>query len=231
MSNPVKIVWLPSAGNSATIASVQTTTGPGNLVLNPNRTNPTDCQTSYYEFEQVWRTVSVTSSANNSGVGITITGYGTTATAGILQASPSIISETIAGPNAGTVHGAYIYKKIYSITVGGAVTNLSAGFGSSGMTDIVFLNNNRPSWHGAVQCQALNRSALTYGVFRTLETQEYINSGFDNRRLLATTFINTGTTTDVYSGIDYPATGVYAYILTNTGANEHLIFNVLQQGV
>ena len=64
------------------------------------------------------RAVSLTSTANNSGLGVTVNGtdvYGVT------------MSEKITGPNNTTVNGAKAFKTVTSLTATGIVTALSAG--------------------------------------------------------------------------------------------------------
>jgi hypothetical protein len=64
------------------------------------------------------RTVSLTSTANNSGLGVTVNGT---------DAYGVVLSEKITGPNATTVNGAKAFKTVTSLTATGIVTALSAG--------------------------------------------------------------------------------------------------------
>ena len=236
MSNPISINWLSSIDNSGVIASKQTSsTTTGSLILNPNTKDPSG--ESIYEFDSVWRTVSLTSPDDNSAVTFVVTGIGTTTDGTTQTSNPwSIISESITGPNNDTVHSANIYKRILSITYSGGTTgisNVSAGFGSSGMTDIIFTNPNRLSWHASVQGQILNPSAIQYSVYRTLVSQEDYKGGLINYLPSFVTPIGTTTTffNNRFIGIDYPVTGLYAYVSTNTGSSESFMFTALQVGV
>ena len=236
MSNPISIKWLSTVDNLETIASKQTSsTTTGSLILNPNKQDPSG--ESIYEFDSVWRTVSLTSPDDNSAVTFVITGIGTT-TDGTTQTSGpnSIISESITGLDPSTGHGTVfssnIYKRILSITYSSTVgiSNVSAGFGSSGMTDILFTNLNRLSWHASVQGQVFNRTAMKYSIYKTLITQEDYKGGLVNY-LPSFPIGSLGQTSNQFYGVDNPVTGLYAYIDHHTGPSESLIFTALQVGV
>ncbi len=177
MSYPIVIPWLPSTTNKATIAPVQTLAAAGSLKLSPNNSGLSN---SNYVYDRVIRSVSLTSVNNLSGVSFTITGIGSPVDEnGNPTQVLSQVSEVLAGPNANTVQSVNIYSQIISITTNAAAAAVSAGFGTSGITDYVFLDYNRYIFQASVQLQFTVLPAATTlqaTVYQSLSRPEYLNN-------------------------------------------------------
>jgi hypothetical protein len=224
--------WPASVGNLDSICPIQNTVGASDLVLNSNEYSSEYNIAGFYVFDQMWRTVSLTSGiTDNSAISATILGYGT-ATSGTTQTkAPSIISEVVTCPAASsTVNTTNIYKKIIRITVSGAVTDLSAGFGPSGMTEFSLMDPYRAPWEASFQCQIFNRTVATYTLYQTLTNPVYTSSEYADEPIPSFALGTPAATANQLVPITSPVTAVYAYITSNSGTNEHLEFTVLQQG-
>jgi len=115
------------SADTAAIAALQTLGGAGNMNLTG---------TSVSDGSNMDTTVTLTSGGNISGTNFTITGT---------DASGATVSQTIAGPNAGTVTTTQKFLTVTQIATNGAVgTNTSAGFtATSGTQGIVFAGATR----------------------------------------------------------------------------------------
>lgn len=237
MAQPIVVYWAPAVGNETAIASLQTLTGAGNLALNSNQRNSDVSTHGPYVYDKVIRTVSLTSANNLSARTFTISGLGSAVDGSGNPTGPfSATTETRVGPNANTVYGAKIWKRIDSIAVDGAVTAVSAGFGSTGITEYIFMDYNKSSWYAACQMQLLNRATLTYTVYESLTRPETPNpAGYlDVWAAIIPGFAvaagMTAATTNQIAELPFPVTIIWATILANTTAAEAAYFTILQQG-
>ena len=115
------------AANTAAIAGLQQLTEAGDMNLTG---------TSVNDGSNMDTTVTLTSGGNISAVTFTVTGT---------DASGTVISEGITGPNAGTVTGSTKFLTVTNIAASGAVgTNTSAGFtATSGTQGILTAGSTR----------------------------------------------------------------------------------------
>jgi hypothetical protein len=255
MSQAWIIKWEPSEGNLEKIASIQTLTAAGNLVLNINNppnanvfpNNPetypfNESPNGFYTYDQVARTVSLTSVDDNSTVLFTIRGYGSAVDAdgnpvGLLN---QLVIETIFGPSGGTVYSDYIYTTIESIRALAPATNISAGFGSSGITNFIFPDYDRRGWYASCSAQVINPGGLTYSGFLSLNKPSYpgpqgILIPFVGGEIPAFPIATamTGAANNQIAQLNYPIATIWFRISANTPdhVGESAVFTVLQQGI
>lgn len=144
MSRPVTIQW-PVASTTAVCLS-QALGAAGSLVI-----NGTLSFAGVATFPNIERIVTLTSAGNDSGVNFTITGT--------LQGS--VVSETIAGPNANTVSTTQKFTTVTSVTVNGAlVANASVGTGLTGST--VWIQSDYYRTNNALAVAVIVTAAVTY---------------------------------------------------------------------
>jgi hypothetical protein len=169
----------------------------------PNMPNVSVNNSGVYYYDSMIRSVSLTSSADLSGINFTITGLGTpidgtSTVVGPNGSNPtqvlSVISETIAGPSPGagepvlgTTQTANIYARIDSITTNAPVPfpGVSVGFGSFGITAYIFLNLNVPGGFGQAFAIQGNPTPITepefvYAFWGSLTAPESINNLYGN---------------------------------------------------
>lgn len=234
MSIPIVIPWLPSTGNTAAIASVQTIgAAGGNLVLNSNAPN---LPQGPYIYDRVIRKVLIT----GPEVEFTITGIGSPVDA---SGNPTQVlgpvTEQVTGSLVGT-ESINIYSQVISISLDGLgpAEDVSAGFGGSGITDYVFLDYNRKSFQASAQLQFINQDGdhpLTVTVYQTLSKPQTPNISFgnlDNFSPLPAFAVSaplTGATTNQLGILQSPVSLVWANM--NNTAADSLFFTVLQQGI
>jgi hypothetical protein len=153
------------------------------------------------------------------------------------------IQETItAGPNANTIYSEYIYSRIDSISVNGAVQDISVGFGSFGITTYLFPDLNRKAWYANVNSQVLEQTNLTYTCYVSPNTP-YVPG--TNGTFLPFTYFTTdpipafpvllmqNATTNVTQILITPMSTIWWVVTDNLveNADETAIFTLVQQGI
>tara|TARA_R110000868_G_scaffold103473_1_gene284922 strand:- start:4849 stop:5607 length:759 start_codon:yes stop_codon:yes gene_type:complete len=251
MSQAQIIVWEPSNGNTDTIASVQALAGAGNLVLNtntlpnntlafPTTTNPFGS----YIYNGVARAVLISSGANLSALDVTITGLGS-AVDGVGNPTGPILdtySETISGPNNDIVETLGVFTRIDSISINGAAANISAGFGTYGITHYLFPDYDRKAWYASCSAQVFASASLLYSGYVSLNKPSYPSlAGYGNiipfvggeipAFPIATNM--TGASNNQIAQLNYPIATIWWRIEDNAvlNADEKAIFTFLQQGI
>lgn len=117
---PYRVVYGKATADPDGLAESQTTSGAANLVLNGVWA---DLGTALTYAGQEGRLVTITSSADDSGITFTVTGTDRDGTA---------TSEAITGPNTTTVTGSTYHMTISTIATSGATTgNVTAGMSTS----------------------------------------------------------------------------------------------------
>lgn len=248
------IKWQPSNGNLATIAPVQALAAAGALFINstPNNqgANPfTESGTILilnggpYYYDNVARTVSLTSTANLSARTITITGQGIAPNGGIpINPLNTPISENIAGPNANTIDSVNYYTRIDSITIDGVAANISAGFGTAGITNPITMDYDRTGWYASCSGQVIDNVSLTYGGYVSLNKLSFpstVGNLLSFNQVYGTGipgFLITTTATESTNQlvqINSPVALVWFHIVANdyNNVNESAIFTLVQQGI
>ena len=155
MSKIVVYTW-PQA-DVAAVSALQTTAGAGTLLLNGTLAKPI-YNGLYIPFFDQYRTVSLTSLNNLSGVNVTITGT--------LQGA--VVTSTIVGPNDDTVYTSQLYDSVTAVTVNGAVTAMSVGSGSTGQT--AWFTYDRFAPYAALTCACVATSTINYSLQVTLDS-------------------------------------------------------------
>ena len=121
------------ATDTSGLASAQSLSASGNLSLTGN--------TSFY----VPRQISLTSSGNDSSISFNVTGT---------AANGTVISQTITGPNNGTVYTTTAFSSITNISSNAAtLSNVSVGL-QGNLTGAI--TQDWTNWGGAVQVNALS---------------------------------------------------------------------------
>lgn len=182
-----------------------------------------------FVFPNLSRTITLTSTANLSGVNFTITG---TDQFGI------VISEVLAGPNNTTVPSTKQYHTITNISSNGVYTNFSIGSGAIGTFQWIKLNTMNVDFQATVTGEVTG--TITYTINQTFDLLEYSNnissnigagstlSYFVNTTPVSFPFVNSGsikTTTPLAS----PTTALQGIVTASTGGA--LTINILQQGI
>ncbi len=232
MSIPIVLQWSESFANLAVIAASTTLAGAGSLAINSNLPNSQVSTHGPYVYDKMARTVSFTSNSatSNAGVAITITGIGSAVDSnGNPTGIYSAISETISAGPAGysIVNSANIYTQISAISVNGAITSLSAGFGTTGVTDYVFMDYNRSAWYATVQAQLVNHVALSYTINQSLTKPETpviqygtLASAPAGVPAFAVSTATTNATTNQIAQLTFPVCEVWANVINPTTIKE-----------
>lgn len=252
MSLPYVIYWPPSNGNTGAIASTQALTEAGNLTLNTNIPNILSANPSTtvntggpYIFNGIARAVSITSTANLSGLTITIYGIGSPVDTDGNPTFPFEFSEdTIIGPNNSTVQSDYIFTQVNSISIDGAASNISAGFGTSGITQYIFPDYNKTGWYASCSAQVISPVDLTYTGYMSLNKPNIPGTNgqeLSYKELYGENIPAFPISTDMTGANDnqianfsnQPVSSIWLSIKDNNLANagESLVFTVLQQGI
>jgi hypothetical protein len=200
------------AGNTQDVCLSQTLTGTGNLNLNGNLVNPLNKQVSFIQ-KGYSRQISLTSANDLSAKTFTINGI----------QNGVVISETITGPNNNIVYSTQIYDVINSISVNGAVTNISVGTGFSGFFPLIGINLEKDVVNYTLTIARLTDASVSFSVYGTLDRvinngKTYSDNVSNNKNLFQIQAPDT-TANFVYSGL----TGIYAYILVQLGATSGTI--------
>lgn len=171
MSTFTKLNW-PIQDLSA-VAALQNLASPGNLVLNGTFADPSIPNQISFIKTKIIRSISISSSTNNTGTSFTIAG---------LQ-NGAYVTETFFGPNiGGTVYGTKYYDIIISVTASTAVTGIRAGTGNAGFLPLIVVNT--------VATTVINYSAtvllpagsgINYSLFQTLDEVNNNYIAFDNQ--------------------------------------------------
>lgn len=235
MARPIVITW--PALDHAAVSALQTTAGAGSLII--NGTLSSSIQGNFpaiASFNNLQRTVSLTSTGNLSAVNFTITGMLEGAT----------VSQTIAGPSNNTVQTTQLFNTVTSVTVDGAVgTNVSVGSGSSGQMPWLKYNYNATVF-GLTAAIAVT-GTINYSVVATLD-EVNINSNpmlFNPNSLLVS---QTTSLVGPFGIQDYPYTGTgaptydtpiyaplplnyYTAVINSSSAGGSIIATFIQQGI
>jgi hypothetical protein len=152
MARPIQLYFAPSS----TTALLGTTTTTGGAQTSVGLTNPYP-----YQFTNLQRLITFTSTDNLSAVNITITGedmWGNT------------ISEVLAGPNP-TSTSVNQYAQITNIACSAALTNFSIGTGSSGTFIWAKINQFNVAPNTTIQAEVTG--TVNYSVNQTSDIYEY----------------------------------------------------------
>lgn len=240
------IHWPSAVDNDATIASLQSLAAAGDLALNFSLSNAQTSRDAAFVYNNMARTVGLTSANNLAGVNFTVTGLGSAVDASGNPTQPlnTPISEVIAGPNANTVYTTHIFTSITNIATSAAAAAVSAGFGDSGIIGYIFPDYNKIFWGLSATMQVIAQATLTYEVYVSLNKPEYpdpIYGKFDPFAPLLLTppvgvpaFPVTATTTVAANNLYYlpsPVAMIWATVAANTTIHEEAYFTVLQQGL
>jgi len=256
MSLATIILWQPAVGNNDVIAPLQDLGGAGNLTITTNvgpqnaLAYPVAPQTMpkgpYYmggaNPNNVARTVLITSPDDLSGVDFTITGLGSAVDTDGNPTGPlnQPISDTIGGPNNSNVETAVIFKRVDSIAADGAVTNVSAGLGTTGITTYIFPDYDRRAWYASCSVQVLGASSIQYTAYQSLNKPSYPGANTGNFvpfiggeiPAFAVATSMTGATDNQITKLDFPIASLWLSIAeTNPLTANSLIFTFLQQGI
>ncbi len=218
MSRPVHIEWLPTDDSAVCLPQNRAT--PGALVI-----SGTLASNGVATFTNVERAVSITS-AGNAAVNFTIAG----------TRMGKVVSETLVGPNAGTVETVGTFTTVTSVTVdAGFAAPVSLGTGTFG-TSIWFLND-----YQRTQCSVGIYVGIAGNVIYSLE------STYDDPALVevtqgfalvdgvtvptvpaATPMINANASINTNLTIPVFASRVFISASDNTG---QAVFYFMQQGI
>jgi len=251
MSQASVIFWPDTASNEATIAPLQVVGDDHIIKITsnlPNMPNVPVNNSGIYVYDHMLRTVRLTSVANLSGINISITGLSSPidVDGNPLLSVMELFTETIPGPNAGSVETARIYQQINAITTDAdtGVDEISVGFGVRGITAYIFLNLNSsaPMWAG-YQGQPIDATInFDYQFYASMTKPETVNTIYGNimpfpQQLPAFALLgavqhnNNSVTTNINTQVQLPVI-VWATINdTSVLPNSSFYFTVVQQGL
>jgi hypothetical protein len=228
MSSPKVISWLPI--NNTLIAPSQALTAAGNLQL---KSSVPGLPQGAFIFDKVIRQVRLTTTGNLSARTFTITGIGSPVDANGNPTQPvALISEDVTGPTSVLpTDSVNIYQQVISISVDGAVANVSAGSGPDGITDFVFLNYNSVFGDANCSLQFLNNVTLSAEGYISLNKPQVPNQNAGN--IVTSPFFPfefiSSTSTSVIETVPLPVAVVWLSVKDTS--TDSLNFTVLQQGV
>jgi len=208
---PIVKTW--TAANTTSIAQAQTLVAAGNLVLNGPLRQPGYITVNFLDFT---RSITLTSTANLSGINFTING--------MLNNSP--LSEVLAGPNNNTVTSVNIYDSIVSITAsaGFSPNTVSVGTGLTGRTHWINFDYDILIPNYSTQVVVTNAINYTYNV--TLDDPNIVATP----TVFAPIVAMTGATTSQFASVNDPLN--YINITVNSaGATGSLVATFLFQGL
>lgn len=235
MARPVVYNW--TAANTTDVCKVQTLAGAGNLIINGNLTTTStgmgisasaSSPTGYIvTFVGCSRTVSVTSTSDNSTVNVTIQGF----YRGVSQI------ETRTGPNNTTVYTTKLFDSVTSVSTDAATigAGLSVGSGTTGNTQWFLYNYHTGVPNLSVEVDVTG--TINYSFQQTLYDVSIVEPvapfqgiiGPKPNDVNAFTEYMLNTTDGQFSFINYPIR--YANIIINSATDGALIAIFLQQGI
>lgn len=233
MGRPAVFTW--QALDTAAVCALQTKAAAGNLRLNGTQVLLTPNGVPYVIFPGQSRIISLTSTANLSGVNFTVLG--------VYLGRP--LSETIAGPNNNTVTTAGLFDSITSISVSAAVaTNVSVGTGAIGATQWWLYNYHAPSF--GLTCAVEVTGVINYTFLATMDDVTNGSSPTSSPAIEQLTAATTslvgslGSVTLPYTGAGAPTYDApvqqimpirYACVAINSAsAGASLVVTIIQQG-
>lgn len=190
------------------------------------------------------RSISITSTDDNSGVTFVISGIGVSVDG---SGNPTTIigpiSENLVGPNDDIVTSQNIYTIIYSITPTVAdSTNISVGYGPNGITTYSYRDNNRnigAIYGDAYELQMINNAGLVANTYYSLTKPQNPNIygeldtfGFVNGEQVAFIYAapnGENTTTSLINSIPYAYTVFWANVMNCT--TDAMYLTILQPGI
>lgn len=147
--------------------ALQSGAGAGDLILNGTMLNADIPNQISFINNNMSRSVSISSTADNSAVGFTITGF---------QNGAYVTENIAAGPNNNTVYGNEIFDQIIKITASGAFTDITVGTGKYGYLPLIFINIITViNFSASIIVPPVAVGSITYSMFQTLDD---INANF-----------------------------------------------------
>jgi hypothetical protein len=188
MSHPKVIFWPNVENNVATIAPLQVVGDDLTVQINSNQPNMPNVpvnNSGVYIYQDMLRTVSITSPNDLSAISFFIMGLSSPLdeNGNPVLSTVELDTETIlVGPNNGTVLTTRVYQQIYSITtdIATGTDQVSVGFGSGGITAYTFLNLNSSAPQAVqLQGQVVNgNDNFNYQFYASMTKPEIINTNY-----------------------------------------------------
>lgn len=215
------IVLTFDASSDTAICSAQTTTGAGSLVINGSLKDLPATMVNVTRAKMTGgfqRPVMLTATGDDSGINFTITGK---------NYKNEAITETIAGPNAGTVSTTGVFMEVDSITVDAAVTSAcKVGTGTTGESTLVQLDYHKNPFSVSVAGDLTSTGAINYTVKHTYDDIQTIASP-TMFNCTATALV--GATADAQGAYTAPVQAVKVSVNSSTaGAGR---FTIIQAGL
>ena len=207
-----------TATDTAAVCATQSTTGAGPLLINGTLSDKRPQWIGTARFDYFMRPVTITAAGNMSAVTFTINGQ---------DANLNTVTETIAGPNAGTVTSVNIYNRINSIVASAAVTNVSVGDGSTGTSRTIPMDVRVANFKASLA--AMVTGTINYTIQYTFDNildPTYANSAVYFNTDLATLV---AATTNQFGYIISPVAGIR--ILINSSAAGSANFDIIEEGL
>jgi hypothetical protein len=213
MSRPVVYNWpIPS---TSSICLTQNTAGAQNLIFNGVLASTANSFQPSVFLNGIVRKVSITSANNLSARSFTVTG---------IDAYGDNISETINGPNAGTVQTASNFSAITSVFVNGAVNAVRVGTGNTGATAWFQADINRS--YSSIVAQVVITGTIDCSYVETLDN---IQENDSPQAFFTIPEIENATTSKIASK-NNPA-WYHRLLINSSGADGELVFTIMQSGI
>lgn len=207
-----------TATDTAAVCATQSTTGAGPLLINGTLSDKRPQWIGTARFDYFMRPVTITAAGNMSAVTFTING---------MDANLNPISETIAGPNAGTVTSVNIYNRINSIVASAAVTNVSVGDGSTGTSRTIPMDVRVANFKSSIAAMVTGTINYTFQyTFDNILSPTYADSAVYFSSDIAAMV---AATTNQFGSIQSPVAGVRILINSSTGGSAN--FDIIEEGI
>lgn len=146
-------------GNTSDVCKAQNTLGAVNLILNGNLVNSTGSEVNFLS-QGYSRSISLSSGQDLSGARFTITGT---------QNGVTLAISNITGPNVNTVYINNIFDVVTSVSVNGAVNDISIGTGFLGYFPLQYINLQRAIINYSLSLYKLTGATIPTRIVNTLD--------------------------------------------------------------
>jgi hypothetical protein len=222
MAKPVVYRWVAADPNAVCLLQDGNVGVP--IVLNgtlttaasPNITGLSSQPPSVAYFDKIARVVSI-SSLNDLHVNFTITG----------TYNGSQVSETLLGPNIGTVNTTQVYNTVTSVSVDGPAVGLNIGTGHTGATQW-FAANTYATGGFSTTVQVDVDGVIEYSFVATLDDVNAFPEDEISTYILIPTMVDA--TTTLLESTNIPFRYARIEIISSTG-NADIIAAIMQQGI
>jgi hypothetical protein len=153
--------------NKTAVCALQSGAAAGDLILNGSMVSIDIPNQVSFISNNLSRSVSISSTADNSAVAFSITGF---------QNGAYVTENIPIGPNNETVYGNEIFDQIIRVTADGAFTDITVGTGKYGYLPLIPINIDTViNFSASIIVPTVAVGSITYSMFQSLDD---INTNF-----------------------------------------------------